>query len=159
MKRCWNLGLVSLLLVIGSCSVGHSSSAAQYGADLMPQPLLAGASTLGSSWSSPSAGRSSHSGPSGWGSSVNFDGTFRCDAKDLAALADALFVALKDDVFGKGFQLAQGSTVQTGDTPNAIEIRVLFQDDYQEGTLVFTAQAGAQPSSFAYQLKVFEETR
>ncbi|MBC8451172.1 MAG: hypothetical protein H8D72_00530, partial [Planctomycetes bacterium] len=148
-----------LLFVVASCSVGHYSSVMQYGDDLVPQPLLSGASPLGSDWSIPGSGHSSHSGPSGWVSSVDFNGTFRCEAEDVAPLAVALFDTLKDDVFGKGFQLREGSAVLTGGKPNAIEIRVLFQDDYEKGTVLFTAQAGAKPPSFEYQLNVSEETR
>jgi len=156
MRHACKIGLVALLLT--ACTRSHFPNTPQYGDDLTPLPLLQGASELATSWSIPTTGRSGSSGMNSWVTTTKFDGTFDCDSADLEALGQALLATLRDDVFGKGFQLREGSRVETGGAPNAIDLEVLFGDVRSLGTLHFTAQATKSPS-FEYQLSISEETR
>ncbi|MBC8451173.1 MAG: hypothetical protein H8D72_00535 [Planctomycetes bacterium] len=160
MRRLLRCASATLLVIAAACSIRSQIPVTAYADLLVPAPLLAGASPLATGWSVPTLNHSGYSRSGTWVATGKSTGSFTCHPDDREALAAALLVAFKEDLFGQGFQLREEAVLKVGAVaaPDSFQIQVPFEDDVELGVLDFVAKEATEFTS-VFTLTVSEERR
>lgn len=154
--------LAACLLLLPACFSGRGTPVSDYANDLAPLPILRAASPLATAWASSGMGSSMYTGGSSFTSVRSYNGTFECPPDKLDELADGIKAAFEEDVFSKGFQLAEDSEVKLGSSTGSAYLTTVvihFEDQVERGTARIELQSGAKVGEYEYELTVEEESR
>lgn len=154
--------LAACLLLLPACFSRGGMPVSGYADDLTPQPILEAASPLATTWTSSGMGSSSYISGSSFTSVRSYNGTFECPPDKLDELANSIKDAFEEDVFSKGFQLAEDSEVELGSSTGSAylaTVAIHFEDQVEKGTARIELVSGAKAGEYEYELTVEEESR